>query len=103
MFDKVDEFNSTKIQPGLYYVESDNYMPLRGNGWYYHNMIWYCLGKNIIKLDNIKYVIKSSSSQPKNYYNIFIDHCYKNIKDYSKLAMNSMIGNLKPNLNKRER
>ncbi len=28
---------------------------------------------------------------------------YKNIKDYSKLAINSMIGNFKPNLNKRER
>ncbi len=34
VFDSVDEFNSTKIQPGLYYVESDNYMPLRGNVWY---------------------------------------------------------------------
>ena len=38
VFDKVDEFKGTIIRPGLYYVESDNYMPLRGNGWYYHNM-----------------------------------------------------------------
>jgi hypothetical protein len=66
-------------------------------------MICYCLEKNIIKLNNIKYVIKSSLSLPKNYYNKFIDHGYKNIKDYSKLAINSMIGNFKPNLNKRER
>ncbi len=51
----------------------------------------------------IKYVIKASLSLPKNYYNKFIDRCYKNIKDYSKLAINSMIGNIKPNLNKRER
>ncbi len=51
----------------------------------------------------IKYVIKSSWSLPKNYYNKFIDHCYKNIKDYGKLAINSMIGNFKPNLNKCER
>ncbi len=50
---------------------------------------------------NIKYVIKSSLSLPKNYYNKFINYCYKNITDYSKLAINSMIGNFKPNLNKR--
>ena len=42
---------------------------MRANGWYYHNMVWYCLENNIIKLDNIKYVIKSSLSLPKRYYN----------------------------------
>jgi hypothetical protein len=38
--------------------------------------------------------ISSSSQTIMNYYNIFIDYCYKNIKDYSKLAINSMIGDL---------
>ncbi len=66
---------------------------MRSNGWYYHNMICYCLKKNIFTLYNIKFVIKSPLSLPKNYYNKFIDHCYKNIKDYSKLAINSMIAN----------
>jgi len=103
VFDKVDEFKGTKIRPGLYYVETDNYMPMRCNGWYYHNMVCYCLENNIIKLDNIKYVIKSSLTLKKDYYNKFIDYCYTNIKDYSKLAINSMIGNFKPNLNKREK
>jgi len=102
VFDKVDEFSGTYIVPGLYYVETDNYMPMRCNGWYYHNMVCYCLDNDIIKLDNIKYVIKSSLTLPKNYYNKFIDYCYNNIKDYNKLAINSMIGNFKPNLNKRE-
>jgi 5-methylcytosine-specific restriction protein A len=103
VFDKVEEFKGTKIRPGLYYVETDNYMPLRGNSWVYHNMICYCLENNIIKLENIKYVIKSSLSLKKDYYNKFIDYCYTNIKDHSKLAINSMIGNFKPNLNKREK
>ena len=103
VFDKVDEFKGNKIRPGLYYIESDNYMPLRANGWYYHNMVSYCLENNIIQLDNIKYVIKSSLSLKKDYYNKFIDYCYKNIESYSKLAINSMIGNFKPNLNKREK
>jgi DNA replication protein DnaC len=61
------------------------------------------LKNNIIQLDNIKYVIKSSLSLTKDYYNKFIDYCYKNIESYSKLAINSMIGNFKPNLNKREK
>ena len=49
------------------------------------------------------YVIKSSLTLKKEYYNKFIDYCYKNIESYSKLAINSMIGNFKPNLNKREK
>ena len=63
VFDKVDEFSGSYIVPGLYYVETDNYMPMRCNGWYYHNMVCYCLDNDIIKLDNIKYVIKSSLTQ----------------------------------------
>ncbi len=64
---KVEEFKGATIKPGLYYVETDNYMPMRSNGWYYHNMICYCLENDIIKFDNIKYVIKSSLSLPKNF------------------------------------
>jgi hypothetical protein len=76
VFDKVEEFKGATIRPGLYYVETDNYMPLRANGWYHHNMICYCIENDIIEFDNIKYVIKSSLSLPKNYYNKFIDFCY---------------------------
>ena len=104
VFDKIEIFKGTTIVPGLYYVESDNYLPLRGNGFYYHNMIWYCLENNIIKLDNIKYVIKSSLSLPRNYYNKFIDYVYNTLdKDQIKLAINSMIGKFKPNKNKHEK
>jgi hypothetical protein len=102
VFDKLDEFKGASIRPGLYYVETDNYMPLRGNGWHYHNMICYCIENDIMKLDHIKYVIKSSLSLPKNYYNKLNNFCYNNIENYSKLAINSMIGNFKPNLSERE-
>ncbi len=67
VFDKVELFKGTNNQHGLYYVESNNYMPLRGNGWFYHNMVCYCLEKNIITLNNIKYVVESSLSLPNNY------------------------------------
>jgi hypothetical protein len=55
VFDKIDEFKGTKIRPGLYYVEIDNYMPLRGNGsrvLLQHD--FYCIKNDIIKPENIK-------------------------------------------------
>ena len=57
---------------GLYYIESDNYIPLRGNGWYYYPMVDYCLQQNIIRSDQIKYVVLSSLSVPYDYNNEFI-------------------------------
>ena len=119
VFDKVKKYkHRNNLLKGLYYVESDNYLPLRGNGFYYHNMIKYCLDNDIITHDNIKYEVISSLTIPSNYYNEFIEDCYKNIDnydviceklnimnddiiDYKKLAINGLIGNFKPNHNKR--
>ena len=43
VFDKVKKYKERdNILKGLYYVESNNYIPLRGNGFYYHNTIQYC-------------------------------------------------------------
>jgi hypothetical protein len=33
---------------GLYYVETESYFPLRGNGWYYLAMIEYALELQLI-------------------------------------------------------
>ena len=46
-------------------------------------MLCYCIENDIIKLDNIKYVIKSPLSLKKDYCNKLIDYCYTNVKDYS--------------------
>ena len=43
--------------PGIYYIESKNYFPLRCNDWYYLPMVEYCLENNIITHDNIKYTV----------------------------------------------
>jgi hypothetical protein len=96
VFDKPEEFKGSNIHHGLYYIETNNYFPLRGNGWYYHNMVVYCIDNNIIQYNNIKYVIKSSLTIPRNYYNKFINYCYDNITNYEKLAVNAMVGNFKP-------
>ena len=65
------------------------YFPLRGNGWYYHSLVQYCLDNNIITKYQIKYVIHSSSTVIKHdYYNGFINYCneiclsYEEIQEY---------------------
>jgi hypothetical protein len=38
-----------QTRPGLYYIESDLYLPIEGNGWYYYPMVSYLLTNNLIK------------------------------------------------------
>ena len=74
VFDKEKKYKVREtLLKGLYYVESNNYMPLHANGWYCHNMIKYCLDNNIITHDHIKYEVMSSLTIPSNYYYEFID------------------------------
>jgi nucleoside-triphosphatase THEP1/ssRNA-specific RNase YbeY (16S rRNA maturation enzyme) len=87
--------------PGIYFVKTDSYFPMRGTGWYYYNMIDYALSENLITKDDIKYVVKSSLSIPSNYYNKWIDHVYETLED-AKLAINSMIGGFNYNASKHE-
>jgi 5-methylcytosine-specific restriction enzyme A len=75
----------TKIIDGLYYIETDSYFPLRGNGWYYHSLVQYCLDNNIITKNNIKYVIYSSSTVKHDYYNGFINYCNDHILNYDQI------------------
>ena len=75
------------IYEGLYYIETDNYLPLRGNGWYYHSIVNYCLNPqhNIITRDQIKYVIKASSRLDHDYYNGFVNYCNEKILSYQEI------------------
>jgi hypothetical protein len=62
MDDPVEFDVKNEIVAGEYYVESDNYLPLRGNGWYSHVMIKFCLENNIILKTDIKYVLRAQLS-----------------------------------------
>ena len=88
--------NMNYKKPGLYFIESEIYFPIRGNGWYSHAMIKYLIDTKLITTDNIQYVVYSSLNVDKHYFNSFIDEAYS-IKDgYEKLKVNCMIGSLKP-------
>ena len=58
---------------GLYYVQTDNPFPMRGNGWYYEPMIEYCFENKLITPTDIKYVINSSLTIEANHCKKFID------------------------------
>ena len=88
------EIYKGQTETGLYYVETTQYFPFRGNGWYSYPLIDYALQNNLIKPEEIKYVIVSSLEIPADYYNAFIDYLYSNVEE-AKLSVNSMIGNFK--------
>lgn len=91
VMDRVIKYNG-ECGAGVYYIETNNYLPLRGNGWYYYPVVEYCLNNNIIESSQIKYTIQSSFSIESNYYNQFIDYCRSQLGSMAKLAINSIVG-----------
>ena len=103
-FDQVKKYNKDESKTaGIYYVKTESYFPLRGSDWYPLNIVQYCLEKNIITEDDIKFVILSDTNLnlPCNYYNKWIDYVRSNL-DTSKLCINSMVGMFAYNTDKRE-
>ena len=98
LFTVIDEpvFYKGVKEAGLFYVNTDNYLPMRGNGWYSLPMITYCIEQNLIREENITHAIYSSLKVPKNHFNKFIDYLYSVMDDKAKLSVNSMIGCFKP-------
>jgi len=85
-------FINSYDKPGLYHVETDQYFPMRGNGFYSHVMVKYCMENLLINESYIKYVIYNSLTIPKEYFNPFIDYIYTNFNKYAKQIINTMIG-----------
>ena len=103
VMDKVKPYKGNHSKTGLYYVVTRRYFPLRGNGWYSHAMIQYCLDQELITEENIKYVMYSSLEVKHDHFNKLIDHYYQELNQYNtddfkfdKFAVNTMIGQFKP-------
>jgi hypothetical protein len=84
--DKITPYDENKpLRTGCYYVETDQYFPMRGVGCYSLPIIEYCLESKLINHKNIKYSIKSILSIPSTYYNEFIDLCYKSLNKHEDI------------------
>ena len=80
VMDKITPYDENKpLRTGCHYVETEQYFPMRGNGWYSLPMIEYCSENKLINYKDIKNNIKSILSIPSTYYNEFIDLCYKSL------------------------
>ena len=87
-----------KKRPGLYFVETDQYLPMRGNGWYSQPMIEYCLSSGMICENDIKFAVYSGLTIPSNYYVKFIKYLYESLDEKAKLSVNTFIGAFKPKI-----
>lgn len=96
VMDYPTKYNKDTIKPGCYYVETNNYFPLRGNGWYPHPLVLYCLEQQIISNEQIKYQFTSSFSLPNNHFKQFAQFLVNITSEIdpkvAKLIVNSMVG-----------
>ena len=90
VFDEIKPFDG-KIEADFYYIETKNFFPFRGNGFYIADLIEYALNKKIIKMDQIKYQYKPSTVLPVYYFKKFINAVYKNFEN-PKAAINGLVG-----------
>ena len=86
-------YDGGDIKCGYYFVESENYFPLRGNGWYNYTLINYCIEQNIkIKITHqftSTYTLKHDHF--KNFSEYLIDACGSD-NSFAEKIINSMVG-----------
>ena len=58
-------FASAYDEPGLYYVETDQCFPMRGNGWYSHAMVKFWVDNLLMNQSDIEYAVYSSLTTSK--------------------------------------
>ena len=63
-FDEVARYDGLQLKTGYYYVKTESYFPLRGNGWYAREMVEYCLFQGIIREADIRYQFIASREIP---------------------------------------
>ena len=90
IFDEVKPFDG-EIKTGFYFIETKNFFPFKGNGWYDADLVFYALNSNIITCDDIKFQYKSVQELKPKYFKKFIKFVYEHF-DNPKLAINKMIG-----------
>jgi len=90
--DEVKPFNNkNNINTGFYYIETTNFFPFRGNGWYDADLIYYGLSVNIITNENIKYEYLSSNQLNPKHFEKYINYIYSKFEN-PKIAINGLIG-----------
>ena len=90
VFDEVKPF-SGELATGFFFVETINFFPFRGNGWYDADLVSYGLYRGIITKDSIKYQYLSSHQLNPDHFTKFIEAVYNTFEN-PKSAINKLIG-----------
>ena len=88
-------YNGEILECGFYFIETENYFPFRGNGWYPHSLTQYGLECKIINHSNIIDKLIASKFLRNDYFKDIINKLYSVSSDnlnIQKLLVNAMIG-----------
>ena len=89
--DEVKPYNG-EVKTGLFYIKTNNYFPLKGDGWYFDSVVEKALRYQIITNDDIKYELIPSIVLDKNTFISFVKEVYDKFGIQSKFAINGFIG-----------
>jgi len=90
VFDEVKAFDGN-IEAGFYYINTDNFFPFKGAGWYDADLVNYAYDCKIIKKKNILLQYKPSTVLNVDNFKTFIKDVYE-LFDNPKYAINTLIG-----------
>ncbi len=90
VFDEVNPFDGN-IEAGFYYINTDNFFPFKGAGWYDADLVFYAYKCKIILKSNTLKQYKASTTLDVNNFEIFIKDVYK-LFDNPNYAINTLIG-----------
>ena len=98
--DEVKLFDGV-VDTGMYYIETSNYFPLKGNGWYFDDTIEKAIKYKLIAVMDIKYQMKPSYTLKQNHFSTFVhdvygkfEPTYYGLPSGGKKAINGFIGTL---------
>ena len=90
VFDEAKSFNF-EIEAGFYYIDTDDFFPFKGAGWYDADLVHYAIQYKLIKKKNILKQYKASTVLDVDNFETFIKDVY-NLFDNAKYAINTLIG-----------
>ena len=91
--DEIKTFNPiSDIETGLYFIETYNSFPLKGNGWYFDCVVEKALKYDLITKEDIKYYIKPSHILKQDHFYNFVSEIYDIFGLDAKIAIHGFIG-----------
>ena len=79
--DEVQPYDGKAITTGLYYVVTNNDLPLNGNDFYIDNVVQNALDEGLITEENIKYQIRASNKLKRCYFTEFVNKVFEPFRE----------------------